>query len=267
MITNYDDAIMFSKDYIKSRKIKESKKIINILKDYGYSDSYFIPTLFLDVDKNIIDILEKNKAFDKKIISAIKILNKREKINEDEYLLELSKSRIAKVIESAIRFDFLKRRLNYEILPDNIESYIKSFKKNYIDFIKQPDVKKQIQSVLDKYKQRFKDDYNGKEVEDTVKSLCNKYNFTYQTISNVIFISSKFDKWRVDCKTDFSGFKLYHCNKRHSLKDYHFQRKFEGKHAKVEEIIAYIKKHDEYVLNHKYNYDKIDKLLAQVQKK
>ena len=82
---------------------------------------------------------------------------------------------IAKVIESAIRFDFLKRRLNYEILPDNIESYIKVLK-NYIDFIKQPDVKKQIQSVLDKYKQRFKDDYNGKEVEDTVKSLCNKYN-------------------------------------------------------------------------------------------
>lgn len=90
--------------------------------------------------------------------------------------------------------------------------------------------------------------------------------FSYKYINQTLFISSVYDKWYCEFNTYNDQIILYHANKRHDVNKYHLQKTFKGHFATIENILSYIQHHDSYVINERYNYDYVSKILNKKRK-
>jgi hypothetical protein len=84
-------------------------------------------------------------------------------------------------------------------------------------------------------------------MKDIIISLCEKYKFKYQFINDIVFIYSIIDEWYFSYSKNV--FCLYHKNKLHATKQYHFQKKFNN----IIHILQYIRKHDNFYYRPKVN--------------
>lgn len=104
--------------------------------------------------------------------------------------------------------------------------------------------------------------------DDLIKYILkiNYQKFSYKYINQTLFISSLYDKWYCEFNSYNEQIILYHANKRHDVNKYHIQKTFKGHFATIENILGYIDHHDSYVINERYNYDYVSKILNKKRK-
>lgn len=85
--------------------------------------------------------------------------------------------------------------------------------------------------------------------------------------NQILFICSRYDEWYAELFLEDDRIELYHKNKKYDIDKYHKQKLFKYPYSSIENVLSYIENHDRYVLNDKYNYDKLFELLKPYKKK
>jgi hypothetical protein len=259
MINNLEEALIFAKDF-DEKLLKNNMKVSETLLKYGYSDLYAIIGLFSNIDEKKLNYIKENKVLNVGVIEALEIMQ-----TNDNHTISTNK--FARTVSFVKEYVFLEKRIDYDKLPEDINIHIQKANDCLnMEFIKRPDLIKWMKYILERYKGRLQRERKFEEGQQHIKKLCSQYGFSEpREVNGCYFISSKYDEWRFEYTIDSQNIKLYHRNKKYSLDDYHFQKTFTGGEA-INTAISYMFKHDNYLMNYKYNYDILRHLLKRARK-
>lgn len=243
--------------------------------------------------KEILRIMDANYCSDySKSLALILIygVKNRSNLNLDQFkdLQEKDKNFLTKVInhyDKPFEKDFFKLIYNKHVYMETISLFYllklsdRAWSTNELMLFEEFSIRKiQNQTFRDKMLNKLALDYKSLNAatdkcfdsmfDDLVNYLfkINYEKFTYKYINQTLFISSLYDKWYCEFNFHNEQIVLYHANKRHDVNKYHIQKTFKSHFATIENVLGYIDHHDSYVMNERYNYDYVSKILNKKRK-